>query len=206
MKKNAKRFAGMLLVLAMLLSLSVTAFAADYATVPVSDITVTVNVVNSKNPSDSYSKNVSVPAGGSVYDALVKGEQLGYWTVSGDFYGDSWFMNSMSCNGHPYATEPLLTQPDSVKDPETGVIYTTFEDWAKGYGLISQTEDGYTYCYVGYAWTYSVGGTTGGQDVGELAMNEFVLRNGNTITLKYDLQTTVWTQEDPLDPDPFAAP
>lgn len=206
MKKNAKRFAGMLLVLAMLLSLSVTAFAADYATVPVSNITVTLKVENVKG-GGFEEVIVDVPENTTIYTLLTQynalpGEQN--WTVNGDFYGDSWFMNSMSYNNKTYATEPCPTQPANIIDPETKKPIPDGIRWANGYGLISVSEAGYKYCYAGYAWMYTVVGDTGNQDVGVLAMNEFVLRDGNAVTLSYDLQTSVWTQAEPLNPNPFA--
>lgn len=202
MKTKMKKLASMLLVLAMLLSLSVTAFAADYATDPDSYINVTVNVVNEKDSSASYSRTVSVLNGSSVYAVIMEGKAKGYWTAEGEFYEDydkngnplgtqSWYLHSLNS----YSTEPCSEPPAGFPgDPE---------DWYQGYGLVDADpeNDYYEYYYAGWAWEYSVSNPTGGQNVKELAMNKFVLHSGNDITLTYDLSTSQWDMDEPYTAD-----
>ena len=194
MKKNFKKFASLMLALVMAFALAAPAFAADYATVPVSDITVSLQLVG-KNGNIYTKTNVSVSAGTTAYDLVTKylpeDDTEPDWS-EWNTYGNSKYLQAIYVNDEFYATEPLSAAPAEVK----------VEAWHNGYGRVSYNPDTqeYTYIYAGYAWMYDVtGGSLADQNVNELTMNQFVLHDGNTVVLNYNVQISQpWTTTDVL--------
>lgn len=184
--KNTRRALSLLLVLMMVLSLNLTAFAATNA----ATLKITVE-------GEDYITS-TIDSGISVMDALLSQE---------DF--EAYFSDPFSdINGNPAcALISLMGFGSAPADgPSSGETVTAWSSTNDGYGLVSTDVDAngkitYTYIYIGYDWVYSVKNAAGESvDVSALYMNQYTINDGDTVTVDYAYQRVVWTSEKPILP------
>lgn len=185
--KMAKRILSLVLVLAMVACLGVTAFA-DSAT-PV--VNVAVNGVQ------KYSYNGTV--GASVY-SVVEGSGLAKWKTVTDYYDpDVTHQALVSFAG----LAPATFNAKSATDCENLKKATNYEatditwyDSLPGYGLISyDSATGiYTFIYAGYDWTYT---STLQKNIYDY-MCCYTLKANEVVTVNYGFNASIWTSEYPL--------
>lgn len=181
--KNTRRALSLLLVLMMVLSLNLTAFAET-----------TENATIDYYIDGDYYYSYSFDSGISVMDAL-KSDSDAQAVFSENPFTDKF--------GKPAYV--LLSMMEAGSLPVNGADYgITAEAWStinEGYGLVSVDRDAegnitaYNYVYTGYDWTYKVFDVNGNEvDVSELYMNQYVIQPGDTVVLDYAFQEVYWTQ------------
>ena len=181
--KTTRRILSLLLVLAMVACLGVTAFA-DTATAT----TATINVV-----ANGKTKTIQGAAGNKLSDVLdANTKVLGKikWNTVKDWQDASVTHKALvgiGANVSKAGTTADLAGTDFANVQETAAV-----SGHPGYYLVEQNGDTYHYVYVGYDWTYT-STTVGGGDL-YTYMCCYTLTAGETVTITYGLQITDWTQ------------
>ena len=154
--KMAKRILSLVLVLAMVACLGVTAFADTPATPYIN-----VTVKNSRSGATT-SWTVAATTGASVKSALdADTAHIPYWNTVQDYYDSSKTHSALVSYGGYATTKFDKNNAQDVKnltDKKYDVSKITWYTGAyQGYGLIDydETTGEYTYIYAGYDWTYS---------------------------------------------------
>lgn len=182
--KKMKKLLSMVLVLSMVLSLNMTAFAAADA--------ATLHII--VDGIDYMTKTVDSEI--SVMDALKAESDL-----------EAYFSDPFTdYDGNTaYALITLMGAGSMPADgPSSGETVTAWSSSNPGYGLVSTDVDAagtitYTYIYIGYDWTYTVTDSTGADvDVSSLYMNQYTIQDGDTITVDYAYQRVVWSTTTPV--------
>lgn len=191
MKKTMKRTLAIVMAVAMLFALSATAFAAGTASLQIVYLGTNLQVVGYNIPND----------GATVYDA-VTATYASYnpgWETVPDYYVPDleWeALISMTINNQTYSTRAMTAAERTTYSVPTAT-WSNNPNY-EGYGLVSVDNDGYTYIYAGFDWTYTVNGTP----IYNHYMEDFELSNGDVVVLTYAAQIVTWPQEDPI-PDFF---
>lgn len=154
--KTAKRLLSLVLVLAMVACLGVTAFA-DTPAIPY----INVTVKNSRSgATDSWT--VAATTGASVKAALeTDANHACQWNTVQDYYDATKTHSALVSYGGYATTKFDKNNAQDVKnltDKKYDVSKITWYTGAyQGYGLIDydETTGEYTYIYAGYDWTYS---------------------------------------------------
>lgn len=189
--KTTRRILSMVLVLMMVLSLSVTAFADG----------VTPRVEVTIQPSDGTTSTSTLygTEGQSLYNLLDDTNEADWETVN-DYYQPGVTHEALvSYKG--YASQGISnTEIDRAKLQAKGYSYDSIS-WLgnshPGYGLISTSTSGettsYTYIYAGYDWTYK-------NADGEIwtYMCCYDLEADDVIQLTYAFGISVWTTTTPI--------
>lgn len=219
MKKSTNKILSLVLALAMVFSLSITAFAAGTATF---EITI---------DGDPYiDETIPVGNGKTVYDVIEdnKEDWEPVWKPVYDIYNHSVMyqaLESLMGAGEEEVSNPAAELPAVITLPEDmpykdGCTAVAKKDiaWSSNfpsYGLLKygEGENGemqYSYVYVHLDWVYTVNGerptatktyNIDGQDVEktvELYMDEYVIQNGDEVVLDYGVQVEIWTTDMPL--------
>lgn len=182
--KNMRKLLSLVLALMLLLSLSVNAFAAENAA------TINITVLG-----ESYITQ-PINSGDSVKAALESNPD---WEAvfTGPFTDKD--------GEEAYALQTLMEfGSDPADGPSSGKTAEAWSTVNPGYGLVGTgtNEAGqttYTYIYVGYDWTYSVRNASGAEvDVSELYMNQYIIQDGDVVTVDYAFQDVTWTTTTPL--------
>jgi hypothetical protein len=147
MNKTMKRTISLVMAIAMLFTLSATAFAAG---------TTSLQIVL---PSGALTaENYTIPNdGATVYDAVVE-KYAAYdpsWSIIQDWYDPDivWeVLISMTINGVTYASRAMTASERTAFNVPTAT-WSNNPNYA-GYGLISVNNGVYTYIYAGFDWTY----------------------------------------------------
>lgn len=181
--KMVKRILSLVLVLAMVACLGVTAFADEAGT-------ATIKIV-----AGGETTTIEGTAGKTLYTVLEEAEE------NGDLNTVEW--TQVKDWEKPDVIHQALTQIDgnaSKTGTAADLAGTKFssvtEDAAvsghPGYYLVDQNGDTYHYVYVGYDWTY----TSSTVNYGDLYtyMCCYTLTAGETVVITYSLQITDWTQ------------
>lgn len=193
MKKNAKRFADMLLVLAMLLSLSVTAFAADYAMAPVTTDSVTIvlqmrneagtvsNIVIPGTTTDAYTIKLSdLPANPTVMDAVNKLPNLTPVAENPVGSGEPADCTWKRVENYAYNPETGMYEPTGTYSYALNSLAFEDEDAGEEVAYTSRVLVSTAHAYEGWAWTYAVNGAEPGT-----YMSQYSLAAGMNITLTF---------------------
>lgn len=189
--KTAKRLLSLVLMLAMIACLGVTAFAdnieAPYFKVVVED--------------DSNIKYYEATEGESLYDA-VEATGLANWTTVNDYYiAGKTHKALVSFDG--LGSQGIQNNAvDRAKLSAKGYNYdaiTWLGSSHPGYGLISTStnEEGktvYNYIYAGYDWTYT--SNTTGQIWQYMCC--YIVGADEIITLSYNFNVSTWSTTDPI--------
>lgn len=212
--KKTRKLSALLLALVMVFSLSVSAFAAENAT-------VTLKITVNGQAVETYS--VSVEPGDSVYD--VVSSQLGTratWTESPadsdysplpdgsnihilttlDGYGS---VPYESTDLEPYDFYDSSTSNDDALDAANIELLTKYPE-SNGLGMwmgegTGFSNDGPYMVYIGYDWMYTLNGATPGYEIDkpewdniyQYYMDEAPVAAGDTIELIYGLQITAFS-------------
>mgnify|MGYP004563200563 CR=1 FL=1 len=182
--KMAKRILSLVLVLAMVACLGVTAFADTASTG-----TATINVV-----ANGRTKTIQGTAGNKlsdVLDANIKTLGKIKWKTVTDWQDASVTHKALVGIGNNVSkagtTADLHNAGKFLNVKETAAVANH-----PGYYLVEQNGNSYHYVYVGYDWTYT-STTVGGGDL-YTYMCCYTLTAGETVTITYSLQITDWTQ------------
>lgn len=195
-----KKILSLALALVLVLSLSATAFAAPANATGTATIEVYVE-------GDLYmTLDATVTAGTTVYDAINQNADTlePKWIDVPDYFEPT-VTHKVASTIMGAGTEPV--------GEASGIDAEVWSTGNPGYGLMSVDRDeagqitAYNYVYAGYDWVYLVNGKTptgsgtidGGQPV-QLYMDECVLKDGDVITLDYNLQVTYWSSSTPWMP------
>ena len=191
--KMAKRILSLVLVLAMVACLGVTAFADTPATPYIN-----VTVKNSRSGATT-SWTVAATTGASVKSALdADTAHVPYWDTVQDYYDSSKTHSALVSYGG-YATTKFdsTVARDRANLAKKGYNYSTITWYTgalQGYGLIKQEGSNYTYIYAGYDWTYSSNKSTQIWDY----MCCYNVQADEVVELVYDFTVSVWTTTTPL--------
>lgn len=191
--KMAKRILSLVLVLAMVACLGVTAFADTPAT---PYINVTVKTSRS-GATDSWT--VAATTGASVKSALDADTAHAIeWNTVQDYY-DATKTHSALVSYGGYATTKFdsTVARDRANLAKKGYNYSTITWYTgalQGYGLIKQEGSNYTYIYAGYDWTYSSNKSAQIWDY----MCCYNVKADEVVELVYDFTVSVWTTTTPL--------
>lgn len=181
--KMAKRILSLVLVLAMVACLGVTAFADTASTG-----TATINVV-----ANGRTKTIQGTAGNKlsdVLDANIKTLGKIKWNTVTDWQDAS--VTHKALVGIGNNVSKAGTTADLAGTAFADVKETAAVSGHPGYYLVGQNGNTYHYVYVGYDWTYT-STTVGGGDL-YTYMCCYALTAGETVTITYSLQITDWTQ------------
>lgn len=206
MKKNIKKFAGMMLALVMTFALAAPAFAAEPKTAAADTVTVTFDITAYGESLLGETPTVTVAKGSSVYDALI---------ALNDDHSEYKLNPQWADRNSLLSTEQgqqLMSLQDIAQEPVGKDSGETAEYWSSsmpGYGLVNTTVvDGktlYHYIYVGNAWKYTVNGKAPVSDKTdsegnpiEFYMNEYKLNANSTVEIDYNQYTETWSSTDYL--------
>lgn len=187
--KTAKRLLSLVLVLAMVACLGVTAFA-DTASTNTATVVIKANGVEIDRG--------NAPAGQSVYTYLVgKYGNPDGWSEFDDINGNTAkALNSLTVKDETYTNCAVDGSTTSIVVEQWGTI--------TGYGLVSTEKSGdtitkYNFVYVGNSWVYSVKNAAGSTvDVESMYMNQYVMNAGDVITVEYKLVKSEWSSQYPI--------
>lgn len=193
--KMAKRILSLVLVLAMVACLGVTAFA-DTPAIPY----INVTVKNSRSgATDSWT--VAATTGASVKSALdTDTAHARDWKEVADYYNPSTIHYALNGYGSYASTKFDKNYAQDVKnltDKKYDVSKITWYTGAyQGYGLIDydETTGEYTYIYAGYDWTYSSNLSPQIWDY----MCCYNVRATEVVQLVYEFTVSEWTTTTPL--------
>ena len=193
--KMAKRILSLVLVLAMVACLGVTAFA-DTPAIPY----INVTVKNSRSgATDSWT--VAATTGASVKSALdTDAAHARDWKEVADYYNPSTIHYALNGSGSYATTKFDKNYAQDVKnltDKKYDVSKITWYTGAyQGYGLIDydETTGEYTYIYAGYDWTYSSNLSPQIWDY----MCCYNVRATEVVQLVYEFTVSEWTTTTPL--------
>lgn len=193
--KTAKRLLSLVLVLAMVACLGVTAFADTPATPYIN-----VTVKNSRSgATDSWT--VAATTGASVKSALdTDAAHARDWKEVADYYNPSTIHYALNGYGSYASTKFDKNYAQDVKnltDKKYDVSKITWYTGAyQGYGLIDydETTGEYTYIYAGYDWTYSSNLSPQIWDY----MCCYNVRATEVVQLVYEFTVSEWTTTTPL--------
>lgn len=193
--KTAKRLLSLVLVLAMVACLGVTAFADTPATPYIN-----VTVKNSRSGATT-SWTVAATTSESVKEALDKAEAATVkWNPVSDYYKPEITHYALTSLRGFASTKFDSTNPvDQANLLAKGYDfskYTWYTGNYKGYGLVShdETTGKYTYIYAGYDWTYNSNKSAEIWDY----MCCYKPQADEIIYLTYDLTVSIWTTTTPL--------
>ena len=191
--KMAKRILSLVLVLATLACLSVTAFADTPAT-PYIQVTV---ASSRSGATDSWT--VAATTGESVKSALdTDTVHARDWKEVADYYNPSTIRYALNGYGDYASTKFDSTKAaDRANLTKKGYNYkniTWYTGDLQGYGLIKQDGSNYTYIYAGYDWTYSSNKSAQIWDY----MCCYNVQADEVVQLVYDFTVSVWTTTTPL--------
>lgn len=182
--KNMRKLLSLVLALMLLLSLSVNAFAAENA--------ATINITVEGEP------YITQPIDSAISVKAALQSNPDWEAVFGDPFTDIY-------GNEAYALISLMEYgSDPADGPSSGKTAEAWSTVNPGYGLVGTgtNEAGqttYTYIYVGYDWTYSVRNASGAEvDVSELYMNQYIIQDGDVVTVDYAFQDVTWTTTTPL--------
>lgn len=184
--KMAKRILSLVLVLAMVACLGVTAFAEDTNTA-----TIKI-VVNGKTESYTVALTEGMTAKTALETLYEEGEiEKPLWKPVADWQDPSVTHYALTTIGTVESktgtTADLHNAGKFLDVKETAAVANH-----PGYYLVEQNGNSYHYLYVGYDWTYT-STTVGGGDL-YTYMCCYTLTAGETVTITYSLQITDWTQ------------
>ena len=191
--KMAKRILSLVLVLAMVACLGVTAFADTPATPYIN-----VTVKNSRSgATDSWT--VAATTGASVKSALdTDTAHARDWKEVADYYNPSTIHYALNGYGAYASTKfDSTVARDRANLAKKGYNYSTITWYTgalQGYGLIKQEGSNYTYIYAGYDWTYSSNKSAQIWDY----MCCYNVQADEVVELVYDFTVSVWTTTTPL--------
>ena len=193
--KMAKRILSLVLVLAMVACLGVTAFADTPATPYIN-----VTVKNSRSgATDSWT--VAATTGASVKSALdTDVAHARDWKEVADYYNPSTIHYALNGYGSYASTKFDKNNAQDVKnltDKKYDVSKITWYTGAyQGYGLIDydETTGEYTYIYAGYDWTYSSNLSPQIWDY----MCCYNVQATEVVQLVYEFTVSEWTTTTPL--------
>lgn len=196
-----KKILSLALALVLVLSLSATAFAAPANATGTATIEVYIE-------GDLYmTLDATVTAGTTVYDAINQNAE----TLEPDWIDvPDYFDPTVT---HKVASTIMGAGSDPVGEA-SGIKAKAWSTVNPGYGLMSVDQEeetapitAYNYVYAGYDWVYLVNGKTPtgtgtieGDEPVQLYMEECVLKDGDVITLDYDLQVEYWSSSTPWMP------
>lgn len=191
--KMAKRILSLVLVLATLACLSVTAFADTPAT-PYIQVTV---ASSRSGATDSWT--VAATTGESVKSALdTDTVHARDWKEVADYYNPSTIRYALNGYGDYASTKfDSTVVADRTNLAKKGYNYkniTWYTGDLQGYGLIKQDGSNYTYIYAGYDWTYSSNKSAQIWDY----MCCYNVQADEVVQLVYDFTVSVWTTTTPL--------
>ncbi len=179
--KTTRKLLSLVLALVMLVSLSVTAFAADAGT-------ATINVV-----ANGKTTTITVDAGQKLNAALNKNvRKLGKltWDTVNDWQEAG--VTHQVLKGIGTNVSKTGTTADLAGSQFASVQEAAAVSGHPGYYLVDQDGDSYHYVYVGYDWTYTSTTVNGGDLYTYMCC--YTLTAGETVTITYSLQITDWTQ------------
>lgn len=187
--KMAKRILSLVLVLAMIACLSVTAFADGTSN------TATIVVKASGNAVDT----ITVNAGTTVYAAVLQqyGDPDG-WSSFTDMNGNTAMaLWRLTVKGSQYIS--------GAANGATSGINAQWSTKRPGYGFegFAYNDDGeivgYKYVYVGNDFIYTVTNNNQTVDVSDKYMNQYTIQTGDVITISYELVVSRWVAETPFE-------
>lgn len=181
--KMAKRILSLLLVLAMVACLGVTAFADDAGT-------ATIKIVV-----DGETTTITGSANQTLDEVLDQAAEKGFigtveWNPVRDWEKPDVIHKALTGIGDNVAETG--TSADLANSKFSDVTEDAAVPGHPGYYLVGQDGNTYHYVYVGYDWTYT-STTVGGGDL-YTYMCCYTLTAGETVTITYSLQITDWTQ------------
>ena len=186
--KTTRRILSLLLVLAMIACLSVTAFAEG--------VTPRVEVTIQPNDGTTSTFTIQASAGQTLYDA-VRASGGAKWKTVADYY-DSSKTHKVLTSYKGYASTPINTSNavDQAKLSAKGYDYSkiTWYSSRPGYGMISYDGTTYTFIYAGYDWTYSSNIHPTIYDY----MCCYSIAANEVVHLNYEFNVSVWTSTTPL--------
>lgn len=187
--KTTRRIFSMVLALMMVLSLSVTAFA---------DTTATVNVVIHSRTGENVTKQFAINTTGSLYDNLKTSKEVTTsWHQVSDWEDPEvkhYVMDDLDGYGTIVFNHEDETDIANLAAKNYDASKLNWIESMPGYvDLGYNAETGlYKYMYVGYAWVYSSNAVAGEIEDYMCCYNP---QAGETITLTYDLQISIWESE-----------
>lgn len=184
--KMAKRILSLVLVLAMVACLGVTAFAEDTNTA-----TIKI-VVNGETESYTVTLTEGMTAKTALETLYEEGEiEEPHWNPVADWQNPSVTHYALTAIGAVESatgtTEDLHNAGKFLNVKETAAVANH-----PGYYLVEQNGNSYHYVYVGYDWTYTSTTVDGGDLYTYMCC--YTLTAGETVTITYSLQISDWTQ------------
>lgn len=187
--KTTRRILSLLLVLAMVACLGVTAFADGTS----SNATIIVKA------GGNTVATTTADAGETVYAAVLKQYRNPEgWSSFTDMNGNTAMaLWSLTVNEVPYVSGPA--------DGASSGINAQWSTKRPGYGFedFAYNDDdeivGYKYVYVGNDFVYTVTNNNATVDVSDKYMNQYTIQAGDVITISYELVVSRWVAETPFE-------